>query len=179
MGGYVALLVKIKGGARVTHICLVGSTANLNLEKQYERRQMLLEQADRGNFEEIKEQMVRVFLNADNLNNATMKNLVDTMAETVGLDCFTRQLKALIHGGDLRGELQKIDCPTLVLCGEEDRLLPVELSRQISRGIRQSKLVTLKGAAHLLPMERPDTVSELMQQWLTGTLPMDGTELTI
>jgi hypothetical protein len=30
-----------------------------------------------------------------------------------------------------------------------------------------------------LPMERPDTVSELMQQWLTGTLPMDGTELTI
>ena len=179
MGGYVALLVKIKGGPRVTHICLVGSTANLNLEKQYERRQMLLEQADRGNFEEIKEQMVRVFLNADNLNNATMKNLVDTMAETVGLDCFTRQLKALIHGGDLRGELQKIDCPTLVLCGEEDRLLPVEQSREISRGIRQSKLVTLKGAAHLLPMERPDTVSELMQQWLTGTLPMDGTELTI
>ena len=79
----------------------------------------------------------------------------------------------------MRGELQKIDCPTLVLCGEEDRLLPIELSREISRGIRQSKLVTLKGAAHLLPMERPDTVSELMQQWLTGTLPMDGTELTI
>nr|MCS5600060.1 alpha/beta hydrolase [Rhodospirillales bacterium] len=98
---------------------------------------------------------------------------------TVGLDCFTQQLKALIHGGDLRQELQKIDCPTLVLCGEEDRLLPVEQSREISRGIRQSKLVTLKGAAHLLPMERPDTVSELMQQWLTGTLPMDGTELTI
>ena len=57
MGGYVALLVKIKGGPRVTHICLVGSTANLNLEEQYERRQMLLEQADRGNFVEIKEQM--------------------------------------------------------------------------------------------------------------------------
>ena len=57
--------------------------------------------------------------------------------------------------------------------------MPFEHSREISRGIRQSKLVTLKGAAHLLPMERPDTVNELMRQWLTRTLPIDGAELTI
>ena len=108
-----------------------------------------------------------------------MTSLVNTMADTVGLDRFIHQLKSLIEGGDLRGELKNIDCPTLILCGDEDKLLPVGLSREISKGVRNSKLVTIKGAAHLLPLERPETVSELMRQWLTGTIPMDGKELTI
>ena len=179
MGGYLALLVKKKGGARVTHLCLIDSTANINLEEQGERRQMLLKLAERGAFDTIKQQMIQTFLNADNQNNTDLKGLVETMAETVGLERFIQQLKALMHGGDLRGDLLNVDCPTLVLCGAEDMLFPLKLSREVARGIRKSKLVTIKGAAHLLPLERPKTVSELMRQWLTGALPMDGTELTI
>ena len=179
MGGYLALLVKKKGGPRVTHLCLIDSTANINLEEQGERRQMLLKLAERGAFDTIKQQMIQTFLNADNQNNTDLKGLVETMAETVGLERFIQQLKALMHGGDLRGDLLNVDCPTLVLCGAEDMLFPLKLSREVARGIRKSKLVTIKGAAHLLPLERPKTVSELMRQWLTGALPMDGTELTI
>jgi len=179
MGGYVALLVKQKGGSRVTRLCLVSSTANLNLDKQQERRRMLLELAENGSLDEIKDQMMKVFLNADNQKSTHLRGQVEAMAENVGIDRLTLQLKALVQGGDLRGELENVDCPTLILCGNADRLLPIDLSREIASGIRQSKLVTIKDAAHLLPLERPDTVSELMRQWLTGELPMDGIELTV
>lgn len=179
MGGYVALLVKKKGGTRVTHLCLVSSTANLNLDEQQERRRMLLELAEHGYLDEIKDQMIKVFFNADNQKITRLRGQVEAMAETVGIDRLTLQLKALVQGGDLRGELENVDCPTLVLCGNADRLLPIDLSREIASGIRQSKLVIIKDAAHLLPLERPDTVSELMRQWLVGELPMDGVELTI
>ena len=179
MGGYVALLVKQKGGSRVTRLCLVSSTANLNLDKQQERRRMLLELAENGSLDEIKDQMIKVFLNADNQKSTHLRGQVEAMAENVGIDRLTLQLKALVQGGDLRGELENVDCPTLILCGNADRLLPIDLSREIASGIRQSKLVTIKDAAHLLPLERPDTVSELMRQWLTGELPMDGIELTV
>jgi len=178
-GGYLALLVKKKGGARVTHICLVDSTANIDLEEHGERHQKLLDLAERGSFEIIKQQMIETFLNADNQNNSDLKELVETMAETVGLERFIRQLKALMQGVDLRDELPNVDCPTLVLCGSDDMRSPVKQSREVARGIRNSKLVTIKGAAHLLPLERPKTVSELMRQWLIGVLPLDGTELTI
>ena len=179
MGGYVSLLVKKLGGERVTHICLLGSTSNLNIDEQIKRRQIMLELAGQGDFDQIKHQMTQEFLTEDNLKSSTMINLVNAMADSVGLDRFSYQLKALIEGGDLRGDLKDIDCPTLILCGDEDRLLPVELSREISISIRRSKLVTVKGAAHLLPLERPETVNELMRQWLTGEIPMDGKDLTL
>ena len=179
MGGYVALLVKKLGGERVTHICLVGSTPNLNIDEQIKRRQMMLELAGQGDFDQIKYQMTKVFLNDDNLKSSTIISLVNTMADSVGLERFTHQLSALIEGGDLRDDLKNIDCPTLILCGDKDRLLPVGLSREISKGIRRSKFVTVKGAAHLLPLERPETVNELMRQWLTGEIPMDGKDFTL
>jgi len=179
MGGYIALLVKKKGDARVSHICLMGSTSSTKLEEQMERRRKMMELAEQGAFEEIKQQMMEVFFNANNLKTTSMRSVVDTMAEVVGLDRFIQQLKALMDGGDLRSDLENIDCPALIICGDEDKLLPLQLSREISEGIRNSKLVTIKGAGHLLPLERPETVSELMRQWLDGTLVMDGRELIV
>jgi len=179
MGGYVAMLVKRLGGDRVTHLCLVDSTANLNLEDQGERRQQLKEMAEQGNFQGVKQAMLPLFLNADNQRSMSMNAVVDTMAEVVGVDRFLQQLSALMEGGDLRGDLRQIMCPTLVMCGAEDRLLPVELSREVAQGIRKSKLVVVNGAAHLLPLERPETVAELMRHWLMGDLHMDRKEMTL
>ena len=179
MGRHIALLVKMKGSVRVTHICLIGSTSNINAADQDERRSMILKLAEQGAFDQIKQQMMEVFLNSDNLQITSMRSAVDTMAEVVGLDRFVQQVKALKEDGDLRTDLKDIDCPTLILSGDEDKLSPHQSTREIFKGIQNSKFVTIKGAAHLLPLERPDTVSELMRQWLSGTIPMDGKELIV
>ena len=179
MGSHIALLVKKKGGARVTHICLVGTASNINAVDQDELCRTMLKLADQGAYDQIKQQMMELFLNSDNFQITSMRSAVDTMAEVVGLDRFVQQVKALNEDGDLRSDLKDIDCPTLILSGDDDKLSPHQSTREIFQGIQNSKLVTIKGAAHLLPLERPDTVSELMRQWLSGTIPMDGKELIV
>ena len=179
MGGYVALLVKKLGGARVTHLCLIDSTANFNLEDGQQSQVQIELISGQENFDGIKRSMIQMFLNEDNQRSMSMNAVVDAMAEAVGEERFLMQLMAIKEGADLRGELRQVTCPTLVLCGAEDKLFPADLSREVSQGVRRSKLVVIDGAAHLLPLERPETVAELMRNWLMGDLHMDRKEMVL
>lgn len=179
MGGYVALMVKKVGGQRVTHLGLLDSTAIVQGEELEIRRQMLLELAERGAFDAIKEQMLQLFLQPDNLKNQALLRTVNDMADGVGVERFAQQVRALSAAENLDKFLPQIDCPTLVLCGEDDKLLPLEQSRSLMRAIKKSRLAVIGNAAHLITLERPETVNELMRQWLTGTLAMDQQEMSV
>jgi 3-oxoadipate enol-lactonase len=78
-----------------------------------------------------------------------------------------------IHGQSLAissfgslSRLNELDCPTLVVLGEEDILFPVELSRQLVRGIRGAELVVLEKTGHGLLIESPDAVASAMLDFL-------------
>ena len=56
---------------------------------------------------------------------------------------------------DHRDLLSSIDAPTLVICGEEDRVTPPKLSAQLAEGIPNSTLVHVEAAGHLANQEKP------------------------
>ena len=178
-GGYCALLVQKLGGDRVTGLCLIGSAPNLEPDGLGDGLLALEDTMRQEEFDQVKQALIRLFLNADNQRSMSMLALVDTMAETVGVERGLQQLAALRGGGDLRDALRQITCPALIMCGAEDKLMPPSLSREVTSNIRRSKLVTIEGAAHLLPLERPETVSEMMRSWLTGDLNLDREEMRL
>lgn len=61
----------------------------------------------------------------------------------------------VVAGLDLRGDLERIAAPTLVVSGTEDPALPPEHQRVIADGIPGAQLLTLSPAAHLANLERP------------------------
>jgi pimeloyl-ACP methyl ester carboxylesterase len=54
---------------------------------------------------------------------------------------------------DLMKEVEKIDLPTLVLCGDEDKLAPVKYSQFLQSRIKGSKLEILPHAGHMVMIE--------------------------
>lgn len=62
--------------------------------------------------------------------------------------------------------LDEIDCPTLVLVGEEDVADMQAIAAHLSRSIRDARLLTLSGVAHLPNLERPDDVTEALLAFL-------------
>jgi pimeloyl-ACP methyl ester carboxylesterase len=68
-----------------------------------------------------------------------------------------------ISSFDVSKRLHEIDCPTVVLTGEQDILFPVEFSEQLVQGIRGAQLVVLESAGHGLLMESPEPVANAMQ----------------
>ena len=64
------------------------------------------------------------------------------------------QQVAAVTAWDASGRLGEIRVPTLVLTGDADRLVPLENSRRLAEAIQGARLVLLRGAGHLFPLER-------------------------
>jgi pimeloyl-ACP methyl ester carboxylesterase len=92
------------------------------------------------------------------------------MAERVGRDAFLRQQTAIMGRPDGRADLARIRVHTLVLCGAEDALTPVEAHREMAAGIADSRLIVVPDCGHLSTLEAPDRVSAELRRWLTEEL---------
>lgn len=63
-------------------------------------------------------------------------------------------------------KLKKIKCPTLVMWGEEDKWLPVEVAYRFEHRIPNSELVIYEGAGHIPMEEIPDKTAHDMRTFL-------------
>jgi pimeloyl-ACP methyl ester carboxylesterase len=69
----------------------------------------------------------------------------------------------------VRAELDRISAPTLVMWGENDRVLPHAVAEQLAQVHPTWDFRYLEGIGHLLPWEAPGTYVELVTAWLTST----------
>jgi pimeloyl-ACP methyl ester carboxylesterase len=67
---------------------------------------------------------------------------------------------------DLMNEVEKIDLPALILCGDDDQLTPVKYSQFLCSRIKGSKLEVLPNAGHMLMMESPRTFNEKIEEFI-------------
>lgn len=72
---------------------------------------------------------------------------------------------------DVRDRLAAIKAPTLILSGTEDYITPYKFSTYLAEYIPNAELVTIAGAGHMLPVERPQMVAESIQNWLNRLFP--------
>jgi 3-oxoadipate enol-lactonase len=76
------------------------------------------------------------------------------------VDSICMSIDAVMRRDDLIAHLGDLSRPTLVLVGEEDRPLPVEMARLICVGIPGAILGVVEGAGHLSAIEQPVAVNE-------------------
>ena len=67
---------------------------------------------------------------------------------------------------DVLDRLKEIDCPALVIVGDQDHGTPPEMARQIHDNLRGSELLIIKSAAHLSNVEQADTFTRAMTDFL-------------
>ena len=88
-----------------------------------------------------------------------------------------RRQYAIARAHDTGGRLGQITAPTLVIHGEEDRLLPVDNGRLLAGAIGGAQLLTLPGGAHAFPTDVPDANLPIINffrvhsQWPAATAP--------
>jgi pimeloyl-ACP methyl ester carboxylesterase len=64
--------------------------------------------------------------------------------------------------------LHRIDVPTLLVWGEEDRVIPFPCHETFKREIRGAELLALPRAGHALPIERADEVAQRLDAFFKG-----------
>jgi len=71
-------------------------------------------------------------------------------------------------GGKMRGPWPVIEPPTLIVWGEEDAALGVELLEGTDQYVRDLTIRRLPGVSHWVQQEAPDKVNAILREWLPG-----------
>ena len=180
MGGIVALEmwrlsasggeIDASGGkqqTRITRLALLNTNAHADLPERSRQRDELLARALAGGFEDmVKEELKPVYLAEKNKDNGVLLDTVFAMAMMQGTEVFQRQCRALQSRAGFEAVLPSINVPTLLLCGDEDRLCPVAVHRQMAEAIPDSQLHIIESCGHLSTMEAPEEVNRALGRWL-------------
>ena len=171
MGGYVAQEVVRQAPQRVKKLALLDTRSRAESPEETGRRRALMKLAQSGrNFTPVTNRMLPLMLHASRVKDAPLVKVIREMAERTGIEAYIRQQNAIIARPDYRALLPSIACPTLVLCGRQDHLTPLENSEQMAAAIPGATLVVVEECGHLSTLERPQEVNRAMRSWLsTGT----------
>ena len=166
MGGYCALEIMRQAPERVERLALLDTSARSDTPEQTQRRNYLIALSQRGNFRGVSTFLMPLFLHESRLADKTLVNDVVAMTRRVGAEAFVQQQKAIINRVDSRPNLAAIHCPTLVLCGRQDRLTTLELHEEIATTIPTAELTVIEQCGHLSTLERPQEVNQALKKWL-------------
>ena len=165
MGGYVALEIMRQAPQRVMALALLDTSARPDTEeaRAYRLRLMALAQRD---FPAVSRSLRDRLLYPDHLQDEVLAAQLDEMAAAIGKEGYMRQQQAIMTRPDSRPDLPEIDCPTLVLCGREDRITPLEVHEEMMALIPHAGLTIIERCGHLSALEQPARVTAALHDWL-------------
>lgn len=156
MGSAIALSAALERSERVAGLILIGSGARLRV---HPRILGLAEETDRLS-EAMDMFAAGCFGSAS--SPRTIEQWRTRLADGRGLPDDLRACNAF----DVMDRLGEVSCPTLVVCGEEDRMTPPKYGRYLAEGIANAELRLLPTAGHMVMLEKPEAVAGEVRAFL-------------
>ena len=166
MGGYLALAIVRLAPDRVAKLALLDTGSRSDTPEASERRKASMAKVQAGEFDAVMDTLWPILVHKERQGDAALKRIVFEMAKTAGADAFVRQQQAIMTRPDSRAGLPDIRCPTLVLVGKGDQLTPPALSEEMATLIPNSRLVTVPDSGHLSTLEKPESVTRALVEWM-------------
>ena len=168
MGGIIAMEVIRQAPERVTRLALFDTNPLPDPPEKAPLRAAQVAQVRQGRLREVMRDEMKPNYLADGPRKAQILDLCMEMAEALGPETFGEQSHAVQTRPDQSETLRSVKVPTLVLCGEEDKLCPVSRHRLMHDLIPGSELVVVSEAGHLPTLEQPEITNEAMTRWMSN-----------
>ncbi|SFB03608.1 Pimeloyl-ACP methyl ester carboxylesterase [Rhizobium sp. NFR07] len=163
MGGYVAREIVRQAPERVTALILVATSARGDDDVQAQRKAAIAGQSVLA-FRGLSTPAVVSSLHPDNAGRTDLVARIQAMGQRLGGEVFRRQ--SLLDRHDERNALSGIECPTLVIAGDKDRLRSRTEAVELHEGIRGSSFEVIGNTGHMIPLEAPERLVEVITGWL-------------
>lgn len=154
MGGAIAMEFALDYPDILKGLIIVNSGARLKVNPR------TLESLSRGehSFESIK------YSYALNTSEEVLERAADEM-KLVPTQVLLADFQAC-DNFNLMNSIQRINLPTLVICGQEDRMTPVKYSQYLAQQIPQALLTLIPDAGHMSMLEQPEAVNKAIMDFI-------------
>lgn len=167
LGGMIAVEIMQIAADRVTRLALLDTGVRSQNETEQSIRRGRIRLANEGHFELVLGLQMSRFIPAWRLPDKALVDEVMTMCGEIGVETYKRQEAMACIRVDRRGDLPKITCPTIVVCGRDDAATPLFLSEEMTAAIPGSRLIVIEQCGHLVTMEKPDETNAILRTWLS------------
>jgi 3-oxoadipate enol-lactonase len=83
----------------------------------------------------------------------------------------SRAVLGVLERQGVADELDKIQTPTLIICGEKDVATTPEKSQKMHAAIKGSQLVTIPRSGHMTPVQEPEAVNAALEAFYRSQIP--------
>ena len=158
MGSAIALELALEYPEHVIGLCLVGAAAKMRVNPQ------LLEDASSATtFHNAVEQIVDWSFSPEadpRLKELVIKRLVETRPSVLHGDFLA------CDAFDVSERVSQVRCPTLVVCGELDKMIPLRYAQLLVDHIAEARLEVVPGAGHMVMQEQPLATARALLQFI-------------
>lgn len=168
MGGYVLQALVRSHPNRLSALSLVDTRANADDEKGRAGRDAMAKLARETGPAAVAEKMMPNMLHtaayeADPAVADRLRDMIlDQPAETLALASEAMRDRPAFF--DL---LPTLPCPLQVIVGDDDRIAPLDVAKDIAAKAKNARLDVIKKAGHMAPLERPEAVAEAIEAFLS------------
>jgi pimeloyl-ACP methyl ester carboxylesterase len=176
MGAQIAIKYVIAYPEKVSKLVLIGGTPKIIAGDDFpfgypwEVTQRLMALFQQSYLRAMRTFIKNIFpeLGTEYLKELAFK-LCQKTTQEIAVNCFSNFLKE-----DLRPLLEKIDIPTLILHGENDRMVMLEGAKYMHENILGSKMYIFKDKGHVLSITAGDKFNKMLEEFVkTGELLKD------
>lgn len=166
MGGMIAMEAARQAPERIAGLALLGTTARPESEEMRQVRENAIRLFGEGRVAEVIEPNVHFAFHPDNARDAAITSAYLEFVLRAGAQQLIAQNRAVIARPDARVHLPRLSCPSLVMSGDSDQLVPPENGREIAGLLAGSEFVLVPRCGHMLTMEQPAFVNDALARWL-------------
>ena len=160
MGGFVARVLALAAPNRVIGVAFVASSARGYSAEERARRQAGWQPGNRP----PKTNGVAAGLHPDRERDPLLLDRLRGMQRRLGPDVRTRQ-SALVRN-DGYADLERIDCPALVVACRQDRLRTFAETERMAQCLPHARFEVIEDCGHMAPLERPRELATLLIDWV-------------
>ncbi len=166
MGGIAAMEMVRQAPERITRLALMDTNPLAEPADRAALRDAQIERVRAGGLRSVMRDEMKPNYLTNGPNRGHLLDLCMAMAEALGADVFAEQSTALKRRPDYRDTLRAVKVRTLILCGEDDTLCPLERHEMMRDLVPGARLAVIPEAGHLPTLEQPERTNEELEQWL-------------
>lgn len=159
LGGAIGLELALRHPERLASLALVASSPRFGTADEFRQRGVIVR--TNGLDPIARTAPDRWFTAGFAAGQPAITEWAVQMVRTTDPGCYIAACEALA-GFDVRPELGRVGVPTLVLVGADDQVTGPAEARTLVAGIPDARLAVVPGASHLVPVEQPAAVTDLL-----------------
>jgi len=117
---------------------------------------------------QLRETLPQASANPSSISGALLDSYLKPWSDDLGKEVFYEQVRRLVpyYLNAVAADLPQIACPTLLVWGEHDTIVPLKIGQRLQRNIPGSRLEVVPGVGHLILDDAPARVAQLVADFV-------------